>query len=116
VVSRNFNLGVKNLKEVLIVPCTDGGPSPRDTIREENSRLDVLLCSACRALERLGYDFDENPELSRWWDQHKREDEAREQVETRKRLRKSLAKELANIPVSHLTKEERQILREEGYL
>ena len=34
----------------------------------------VLLCSACRVLERTGYDFDENPALSIWWDKHKKKD------------------------------------------
>lgn len=32
----------------------------------------ALLCSACRVLERLGYDFEENPALSLWWDDHKK--------------------------------------------
>ena len=36
--------------------------------------LKILLCSACRTLERYGYDFDENPTLSQWWDRHKKED------------------------------------------
>jgi hypothetical protein len=36
--------------------------------------VDVLLCSACRVLARLGYDFEENPALSRWWDTHKKKD------------------------------------------
>lgn len=34
-----------------------------------------LLCSACRALDRLGYDFGENPALDQWWDAHKRADD-----------------------------------------
>jgi len=34
----------------------------------------ALLCSACRVLARLGYDFDENPALSVWWEAHKKED------------------------------------------
>jgi len=33
-----------------------------------------LLCSACRALARMNYDFDENPALSQWWDEHKKGD------------------------------------------
>ena len=33
-----------------------------------------ILCSACRSLERLNYDFDENPALSRWWHEHRQED------------------------------------------
>ena len=37
----------------------------------------VLLCSACRVLERTGYDFEENPALSLWWDEHKKKDKRR---------------------------------------
>lgn len=33
-----------------------------------------MLCAACRVLTRLGYDFDENPALSQWWDKHKEDD------------------------------------------
>ena len=42
----------------------------------------VLLCSACRVLERLGYDFEENPALSIWWDKHKRLDQKRRSTQT----------------------------------
>lgn len=34
----------------------------------------ALLCSACRVLTRMGYDFDENPALSQWWAAHQKED------------------------------------------
>lgn len=36
----------------------------------------MMLCSACRALVRLGYDMDENPALSAWWEDHKKADAA----------------------------------------
>lgn len=36
--------------------------------------MQQLLCSACRVLERTGYDFDENPALSQWWERHKEKD------------------------------------------
>lgn len=42
------------------------------------SRMDSLLCSACRALKRMGYDFGENPLLDEWWHQHQIEDEAKQ--------------------------------------
>jgi len=37
-------------------------------------KTESLLCSACRVLTRMGYDFDENPRLSEWWEKHKEED------------------------------------------
>jgi len=48
---------------------------------KENKTLESLLCSSCRVLERLNYDFDENPRLSEWWAKHKREDEERARKE-----------------------------------
>lgn len=42
--------------------------------QEVQITMKQLLCSACRALERLGYDMDENPALSQWWEQHKMDD------------------------------------------
>jgi hypothetical protein len=41
-----------------------------DEIKDLRIGLTVLLCSSCRALDRLGYDFDENPALSQWWEKH----------------------------------------------
>lgn len=49
----------------------------REEVRKLIFQPSELLCSACRALARLGYDFDENPALSRWWEEHKKEDEKR---------------------------------------
>jgi len=45
-----------------------------DILSEPSISEHVLLCSACRVLERTGYDFDENPSLSIWWDKHKKKD------------------------------------------
>lgn len=50
-------------------PC--GGPYG-PSAEEVNEGLKILLCSACRSLGRLGYDFDENPLLSRWWVEHRK--------------------------------------------
>lgn len=46
---------------------------PKSTIDQT-----ALLCSACRVLTRMGYDFDENPALSQWWTEHQKEDKKRE--------------------------------------
>ena len=40
-------------------------------------KIESLLCSTCRVLERTGYDFDENPRLSEWWGLHKEEDKGK---------------------------------------
>jgi hypothetical protein len=46
------------------------------TIKVPEGQIDrtALLCSACRVLARMGYDFEENPALSQWWDAHQKED------------------------------------------
>ena len=61
------------------MPCSDGGPcySNDPSLERKLSELDALLCSACRVLARSNYDFDENPTLSEWWDEHKKEDAKR---------------------------------------
>lgn len=48
--------------------------NPERKEQEIASDMAAMLCSACRVLERIGYDFDENPMLSRWWDDHKKKD------------------------------------------
>ena len=84
--------------------------------REFRQMAEPLLCSACRALENLGFDFDLNPELSRWWDNHKKEDEARIQAEAKKKFREKRALQLVELPVLSLTDDDIKLLREEGYL
>jgi hypothetical protein len=84
------------------------------------AKYDPLLCSACRALERFGYDFDENPALSVWWANHKAEDarkaEAAKAEADRLAYRKAKAQEAMAKPLNQLTDEERNLLREEGFL
>jgi len=38
---------------------------------EDNARLISLLCSVSSILERLNYNFKENPALDEWWNKHK---------------------------------------------
>jgi hypothetical protein len=57
------------------MPCSDGGPPPStynntEKLSKELEQIEVLLCSACRALANENFDFDINPQLSQWWDQH----------------------------------------------
>ena len=107
------------------MPCSDGGvpypPSPAEiAAAREAKRTPSLLCSACRSLERLGYDFDENPELSEWWDKHKAEDAARllkvAQDTERRAYRQRILTEALKKPVGDLTGEEKKILKEGKYL
>lgn len=109
------------------MPCNDGGipypPSPEEiAFAQFAKRAPSLLCSACRALERLGYDFDENPELSEWWDKHKTEDAKKQLLIQQEQAKKELAqqreqwergqlKDIMNKPISDLTKVEKTILR-----
>ena len=95
------------------MPC-EAGPS-REQVRAE-ARIPVLLCSACRALERLGYDFDENPELSLWWAPHKARDEERERTRKQERQRQAWLdaqmERLSTKPVGELTDAELRVVRE----
>jgi hypothetical protein len=88
--------------------------------RVAKETYDPLLCSACRVLERMGYDFDENPTLSVWWEQHKRDDAEKEHIlkqeAQRKQFRERLAQEALAKPLKDLSKEERKLLKELGYL
>lgn len=52
-------------------------PEVRYVESNRDKELTALLCSTCRVLTRLGYDFDENPALSVWWEAHKKEDAKR---------------------------------------
>ena len=49
------------------MPCISGS--------NEEEILTELLCSTCRVLKRMNYDFDENPQLSHWWQKHQKIDE-----------------------------------------
>ncbi len=63
------------------MPCYDSRNDTsyiRNECRIEEEKLNSLLCSACRVLERNKYDFEENPRLSEWWSEHKKQDEDRE--------------------------------------
>lgn len=102
------------------MPCRVD-PSPEEERRGFERRASAfmapLLCGACRALARLGYDFDENPELSRWWAAHQAEDKRREDAELAKRLRTEHARHLAKtLTVADMTDDQRALLRAEGYL
>lgn len=79
-----------------------------------------LLCSASRALERVGYDFDENPALAQWWAAHKREDEQRiereQQAEAALRMRRQQLDAILAKPFGELSQDEVAILRREGII
>jgi hypothetical protein len=106
------------------MPCRDGGEMFNDqTQTVENpktlkqlKRMRSLLCSACRALELNKFDFDLNPELSEWWDDHKKEDAKLEKANLKKRLLKERIAEIVLKPFAKLTDEERRILKENGYI
>lgn len=106
------------------MPCNDGGwPSESQSqslkikqLSRSNRELEALLCSTCRVLETQGYDFDLNPALSTWWDQHKKEDIARQEKELRAKLLKEEAMEIAKKPFIELTAQDRKKLRDQGLM
>lgn len=107
------------------MPCTDGGvpypPSPKEIAHKKFiKRAEPMLCSACRALERLGYDFDENPELSEWWDKHKKEDALREAAERKaaekEEWERRVITDALRKPISKLTKEEIALFKKHNFM
>lgn len=58
------------------MPCVSypNSPSPENKkisdLIDRIEKLNVMLCSACRVLKRMDYDFEENPMLSIWWKNH----------------------------------------------
>lgn len=100
------------------MPChTDPTPQERkeSAIKTAASYYEPLLCSACRVLERLGYDFDENPALSVWWAKHQEEDAQKAIVQQQERLRLEKVKSILAKPLLEITPEERQFLRSINY-
>jgi hypothetical protein len=107
------------------MPCSDGGASDyrsgyaagEDSLRQQLENMKEMLCSSCRVLEREGYDFDENPLLSKWWDKHKKEDQARLAKEIKERNEFLLAKGIAeSTPVSKLSKTHKDLLKKHGFM
>lgn len=92
-------------------------------LKGEVEALKGLLCGASRVLERYNYDFDENPELSEWWQKHKKKDAKRIQKE-RKEAEQAKRKEwlhesamgLMERPLNDLNEDERKVLKEAGIL
>ncbi len=111
------------------MPCYDGRDhytweDGQREIEEVRKELVPLLCSACTALERQGYNFSENPQLDRWWHRHKLEDKRRQQQEleaqaklAREQVEKKLAIEWANTKkVSELSTVEIALMKKHGVL
>lgn len=103
------------------MPCYDGGyPENSKPIPVTDKRMESLLCSACRVLERMHYDFDENPALSEWWDAHKEADAKRRDEEFKRQsldtFHKIVIKTAVTKKISELSEEERKILKMHGYL
>ena len=84
--------------------------------RKERLKWEALLCSACRSLEDFQFDFDKNPELSRWWDNHKKEDAERERKEQAKRIELEWVNEILQKPFKSLTDDDKVLLKRYGYL
>ena len=96
------------------MPCNGGGNSIAVdyTDYETIKKLSSLLCSACRVLDKTQYDFDENPALSEWWEDHKKQDEKKEQAKIKKNLEKQKAFNIAKTKkLIDLTSQEKSLLR-----
>lgn len=95
------------------MPC-QSGPSYDDVERDRKRASDALLCSACRSLEQLGFDFDTNPELSRFWADHKVRDADRIRKENEKRLIQEQVDVLLAKSIKELTEQDRAFLNRHG--
>lgn len=82
------------------MPCHD--PLPSDHADARKARLDFLtkhLCSMLSDVERADKMVEftlKYPELSRWYAQHKREDEMRERLERKRKNGEPLSQEETN--------------------
>lgn len=100
------------------MPCTDGGWGRQEELREmaQLKRMAPLLCSACRALELTGFDFDTNPELSEWWAAHKAEDAKRAEAEAKIEFEKRVVAAAVIKPFHEISPEELALLKKYKYL
>lgn len=63
------------------MPCSDGGPTPRQWEIDIRKRLDAATRAACelkRAADSLGVSLAVTPETAQWLSWHKDEDRRRE--------------------------------------
>lgn len=104
------------------MPCYDSRSDEPVVITDTRQvrKLESLLCSSCRVLKKLGYDFDENPRLSEWWAKHQEDDAKADAKKERARIKKQKRKELIavliKLLIQSLTPEDKRVLKEEGYL
>jgi hypothetical protein len=85
-------------------------------LKEENSDLRTMLCSVLRTMDHLHWDYNTNPMVARWWEEHKRYDAEIERTALLKENKRKIAIDLSKKPVSELTQEDKKLLREEGFL
>lgn len=69
------------------MPCYDA----LDAAEKEQAvvllpKIEALLCSACRELEKNNYVFASNPALDEWWYQHKKRDADKNKADVVKAL------------------------------
>jgi hypothetical protein len=97
------------------MPCRYEDDNPGERLNKAaalNKTQEVLLCSACRALTALGYDFGSNPDLDTWWHAHEETDAKRRIAEARTKLELEQAIELAGTKtVAQMTPDEKKLLR-----
>lgn len=95
------------------MPCRVDSPDSDTQAKNKKkiNKLERLLCSSCTVLERDGYNFAENPELDRWWHQHKQADEARALAEAVKNKEIEHVIELLKKPAGELTREEWTLIK-----
>lgn len=105
------------------MPCSDGLAYDRYMQEEENKQrekgrkeLEPLLCSACTALERLGYDFAENPALDGWHAKHKALDAERVLEEARADFERRSILVALKKTAGELSEEEKKLLKKHKYL
>lgn len=105
------------------MPCRtdyDSPPVRVVTQYKDDPKMIELICSACRALQRMGYDFDENPALSVWWESHKIQDAERQERERQKAAKaeyeRRIVEEALAKKITELTEDEKKLLRKHKYL
>lgn len=93
------------------MPCYDSRDDNREQVQQAR-KIEPLLCSACKALEDMGFDFSKNPSLDQWWDKHTKRDLERKRQEARERQSLLEATHLAGTKlIKDMTADEKRLLK-----
>lgn len=102
------------------MPCRtdpDDYRCSNDTTAKKLDELTQLLCSVCNRLDEKDSEyFPMNPQLDRWWSEHKEEDRKRRIAELKVKQARDRAESMLAKPWNSLTQAEKEFLKRGNYL